>query len=99
MRPSLKESRTTLLNAANLDRKSGIRGPKTMGEAQPQPFALAIANSSTIKVEGKSSREQHERAKTYLSKHAISDLEERYSVANSISNPPAPPSTSGRVWS
>jgi hypothetical protein len=27
-----------LLNATNLDRKSGIRGPKTMGEAQPQLF-------------------------------------------------------------
>jgi hypothetical protein len=39
MRLSLKESRMTLLNATNLDRKSGIRGPKTMGEAQPQPFA------------------------------------------------------------
>jgi hypothetical protein len=38
MRLSLKESRTTLLNAANLDRKSGIRGPKTMGEAQPELF-------------------------------------------------------------
>jgi hypothetical protein len=33
MRLSLKESRTKLLNATNLDRKSGIRGPKTMGEA------------------------------------------------------------------
>jgi hypothetical protein len=27
-----------LLNATNLDRKSGIRGPKTMGEAPPKPF-------------------------------------------------------------
>jgi hypothetical protein len=33
MRLSLKESRMKLLNATNLDRKSGIRGPKTMGEA------------------------------------------------------------------
>jgi hypothetical protein len=33
MRLSLKESRTKLLNATNLDRKSGIRGPKMMGEA------------------------------------------------------------------
>jgi hypothetical protein len=33
MRLSLKESRTKVLNATNLDRKSGIRGPKTMGEA------------------------------------------------------------------
>jgi hypothetical protein len=33
MRLSLKESRRNLLNATNLDRKSGIRGPKTMGEA------------------------------------------------------------------
>jgi hypothetical protein len=32
---SPKESRMKLLNATNLDRKSGIRGPKTMGEAQP----------------------------------------------------------------
>jgi len=38
MRLSLKESRTKLLNATNLDRKSGIRGPKKMGEAPPQPF-------------------------------------------------------------
>jgi hypothetical protein len=33
MRVSLKESRIKSLNATNLDRKSGIRGPKTMGEA------------------------------------------------------------------
>jgi hypothetical protein len=33
MRLSLKESRMKLLNATTLDRKSGIRGPKTMGEA------------------------------------------------------------------
>jgi hypothetical protein len=38
MRLSLKESRMKLLNATNLDRKSGIRGQKTMGEAQPLPF-------------------------------------------------------------
>jgi hypothetical protein len=38
MRLSLKESRMKLLNATNLDRKSGIRGPKTMGEAPPKPF-------------------------------------------------------------
>jgi hypothetical protein len=37
MRLSLKESRMKLLNATNLDRKSGIRGPKMVGEAQPQP--------------------------------------------------------------
>jgi hypothetical protein len=30
MRLSLKESRMKLLNATNLDRKSGIRGPKTI---------------------------------------------------------------------
>jgi hypothetical protein len=35
---SLKESRMNLLNATNLDRKSGIRGPKTMGEAPRKPF-------------------------------------------------------------
>jgi hypothetical protein len=34
MRLSLKESRMKLLNATNLDRKSGIRGPKMMGEAR-----------------------------------------------------------------
>jgi hypothetical protein len=33
MRLSLKESRMILVNATDLDRKSGIRGPKTMGEA------------------------------------------------------------------
>jgi hypothetical protein len=33
MRLSLKESRRKLLKAANFDRKSGIRGPKKMGEA------------------------------------------------------------------
>jgi hypothetical protein len=38
MRLSLKERRMKLLNATNLDRKSGIRGPKTMGEALRQPF-------------------------------------------------------------
>jgi hypothetical protein len=38
MRLSLKESRMKLRKATNLDRKSGIRGPKTMGEAQPEPF-------------------------------------------------------------
>jgi hypothetical protein len=34
MRVSLKESRMKLLNTTNLDRKSGIRGLKTMGAAQ-----------------------------------------------------------------
>jgi hypothetical protein len=38
MRLSLKESLTKLLNATNLHRKSGIRGPKKMGEALRQPF-------------------------------------------------------------
>ena len=38
VRLSLKESRMNLLNATNLDRKSGIRGPKTTGKAPPQPF-------------------------------------------------------------
>jgi hypothetical protein len=33
MRLSLKESRTKSLNATSLDGKSGIRGPKKMGEA------------------------------------------------------------------
>jgi hypothetical protein len=41
MRLSLKESRMNLLNATNLDRKSGIRGPKTMGEALRQPLVPA----------------------------------------------------------
>jgi hypothetical protein len=35
VRLSLKESRMKMLNVTNLDRKSGIRGPKTMGEAPP----------------------------------------------------------------
>jgi hypothetical protein len=39
MRLSLKESRMKLLNATSLDRKSGIRGPKTMGEA---PHSLSV---------------------------------------------------------
>jgi hypothetical protein len=38
MRLSLKESRTKLLNATSLDRKSGICGPKMTGEARPQFF-------------------------------------------------------------
>jgi hypothetical protein len=33
MRLSLKESCMELLNVTNLDRKSGIRGQKMMGEA------------------------------------------------------------------
>jgi hypothetical protein len=33
MRLSLKESRRALLNATAVDRKSGIRGPKMLGEA------------------------------------------------------------------
>src|ERR1700733_2208370 len=33
MRLSPKESRMLLLNATNLDRKSGIRGPKTTGRS------------------------------------------------------------------
>ena len=33
VRLSLKESRMKLLNATNLDRKSGIRGPKTTGRS------------------------------------------------------------------
>jgi hypothetical protein len=40
MRLSLKESRINLLNATNLDRKSGVRGPKTMGEAQPKLLVI-----------------------------------------------------------
>jgi hypothetical protein len=42
---SLKESRTQLLNATNLDRKSGIRGPKTMGEAL-RPLLMSAGKSS-----------------------------------------------------
>jgi hypothetical protein len=41
MRISLKESRTMSLNATNLNRKSGIRGPKKMGEAPPQLLVSA----------------------------------------------------------
>ena len=42
MRLSLKESRMKLLNATNLDRKSGIRGPKKMGEAQRSLYARKL---------------------------------------------------------
>jgi hypothetical protein len=44
---SLKESRTQLLNATNLDRKSGIRGPKTMGEAL-RPLLMSAGKSSKL---------------------------------------------------
>ena len=40
MRLSLKESRMAFLEATNLDRKSGIRGPKTMGDPGFSYFAL-----------------------------------------------------------
>jgi hypothetical protein len=46
MRISLKESRMKLLNATRLDRKFGMRGPKTMGEALRQPFVPDSALSS-----------------------------------------------------
>jgi hypothetical protein len=42
MRLSLKERRMKLLNATAVDRKSGIRGPKMMGEALRQPFVLLL---------------------------------------------------------
>jgi hypothetical protein len=61
MRLSPKESRMGLLNATNLDRKSGIRGPKTMGEAQPQFLVadsprneLAIMHICSMEVERES---------------------------------------------
>jgi hypothetical protein len=38
MRLSFKESRMKLHKATNLDRKSGIRGPKTVGEANQKFF-------------------------------------------------------------
>jgi hypothetical protein len=47
MRLSLKESRMKLRKATNLDRKSGIRGPKTMGEAQPELFVADRAVCSS----------------------------------------------------
>src|SRR5271156_3852732 len=47
MRLSLKESRMKSLNATNLDRKSGIRGPKTMGEALRQLLVRFPHGSST----------------------------------------------------
>src|SRR5271156_6124948 len=40
VRLSLKESRMNLLNATNLDRKSGIRGPNKLGRPQISYFAL-----------------------------------------------------------
>jgi hypothetical protein len=42
MRLSLKESRRALLNATAVDRKFGIRGPKTMGEALRKPLVLFL---------------------------------------------------------
>jgi hypothetical protein len=45
MRLSLKESRMVLLNATNLDRKSGIRGPKTMGDPD---FLLRAAGKGHV---------------------------------------------------
>jgi hypothetical protein len=46
MRLSLKESRMKLLKATNLDRKSGIRGPKTTGAVPPSKvFILQPPNS------------------------------------------------------
>ena len=52
MRLSLKESRMKLLNATYLDRKSGIRGPKMMGEALRQPVVpdatLVISERSAV---------------------------------------------------
>jgi hypothetical protein len=41
MRLSVKESRMKLLNATN--RKSGIRGPKMMGEALRQLLVRAVS--------------------------------------------------------
>jgi hypothetical protein len=52
-----------LLNATNLDRKSGIRGPKTMGEAQRKhylqthyfvPLSQAISRPHTKRNQGSS---------------------------------------------
>src|SRR5271170_564074 len=42
MRLSLKESRTKLLNATTLDRKSGIRGPKMMGRSTTTDFEPSL---------------------------------------------------------
>jgi hypothetical protein len=44
-----------LLNATNLDRKSGIRGPKTMGEALRQPFVRDPTNGLFIRSEAEGS--------------------------------------------
>jgi hypothetical protein len=53
MRLSLKESRTTLLSAANLDRKSGIREPKTTGgEAPHQSFVYSFQTPKNSKGRG-----------------------------------------------
>jgi len=57
MRLSLKESRMVLLNPTNLDRKSGIRGPKRMGEApQSSIFSSLYPWSSGLKRKGKALR-------------------------------------------
>jgi hypothetical protein len=48
----LEESRTKSLNATNLDRKSAIRGPKTMGEAhQSFSFPSKRLAGSKLRVE------------------------------------------------
>jgi hypothetical protein len=46
MRLSLKESRMKVLNATNLDRKSGIRGPKTMGKAHDRLSFRNLLNAA-----------------------------------------------------
>jgi hypothetical protein len=53
MRLSLKESRMKLLNANNLDRKSGIRGPKTMGRS---PSTLGGYDTAGYEVKLRQSR-------------------------------------------
>ena len=50
MRLSLKESRMKLLNAITLDRKSGIRGTKTMGEAHHSFLFSTATTEPTISV-------------------------------------------------
>ena len=55
MRFSLKESRMKLLNVTNLDRKSGIRGSKTMGEAHHSflfPTLLFVYQDISEAIEG-----------------------------------------------
>jgi hypothetical protein len=46
MRLSLKESRMLLLNATNLDRKSGIRGLITTGRSSIEGLSISLSREN-----------------------------------------------------